>query len=133
MIVDYKGKTATPVARWVKDGKLQLGLYVLAARELHRRGELDAVAGRRPLPAAGRRRAHGRAVRCSKAPTPAATSSAPTGSPPEALDAVLAEVLAAAESAVAEMRAGALEPRPDSCAWDGSGCSYPTICRCEAA
>ena len=50
----------------------------------------------------------------------------------EDLDAVLADVLAATEDAVAQMRAGALEPRPATCMWDGSGCSYPTICRCDA-
>jgi len=45
---------------------------------------------------------------------------------------VLAQVLAAAQEAVAELRAGRLEPRPDTCAWDG-GCAHPTICRCDGA
>jgi hypothetical protein len=44
------------------------------------------------------------------------------------IDGVLEDVL----QAVAELRAGALEPRPDTCAYEG-GCAYPTICRCEAA
>ena len=35
-------------------------------------------------------------------------------------------------TAVAEIRAGALEPRPDACAYAG-GCAHPTICRCVSA
>jgi hypothetical protein len=45
---------------------------------------------------------------------------------------VLDGVERAAARAVAEVRAGALEPRPDSCAWQG-GCAFPSICRCEDA
>ena len=30
------------------------------------------------------------------------------------------------------MRAGALECTPRSCGWAGSGCSYPSFCRCES-
>jgi hypothetical protein len=44
---------------------------------------------------------------------------------------VLTQVLDAAEVAVAELRRGALEPRPETCGWAGAGCSYPTICRAE--
>jgi hypothetical protein len=29
-----------------------------------------------------------------------------------------------------QMRAGAVRPCPDTCAWNG-GCSYPSICRVE--
>jgi len=36
-------------------------------------------------------------------------------------------------AAVAELRAGALEPRPETCTYNDKGCAYPTICRCEAA
>jgi hypothetical protein len=42
----------------------------------------------------------------------------------------LDEVLDAALAAVRGIRSGALEPRPDSCAWNG-GCAHPSICRCE--
>jgi hypothetical protein len=49
----------------------------------------------------------------------------------EEFEAVLAEVLAEAERAVEELRAGRLEPRPETCGWKGGGCTYPTICRCE--
>ena len=45
------------------------------------------------------------------------------------IDGVVQDVL----GAVAELRAGALAPRPQSCTWNDSGCAYPTICRCSAA
>ena len=35
--------------------------------------------------------------------------------------------------AVRELRAGALQPRPQTCGWNGTGCVYPTICRCSAS
>src|SRR3954451_426852 len=129
-IVDYKGKTATPVARWIQDGKLQLGLYVLAARELAR---ADALPGPpvgaiyQPLGAEDPRP---RGMLLDDA-DPGRTVVSTDRLSPEEFEAKLAEVLAAAEEAIGQLRAGALEPRPDSCAWDG-GCSYPTICRCDA-
>ena len=46
------------------------------------------------------------------------------------LERLLEECLAAARAAAGEARAGALAPRPDTCA-SGGGCAYPTICRCE--
>ena len=42
----------------------------------------------------------------------------------------LREVLDAALEAVRGIRSGALEPRPQTCAWNG-GCAHPSICRCE--
>ena len=48
----------------------------------------------------------------------------------EAFEARLDAVLAAALAAVRGIRSGALEPRPDTCAWNG-GCAHPSICRCE--
>ncbi len=130
VIVDYKGKTATPVARWVKDGKLQLGLYILAARELARRGELATPVGGlyQPLGADDSRP---RGLLLDGA-DPGRSAVKTDRLPEEEFEAALAEVLAATERAVAELKAGALEPRPDSCAWNG-GCAHPTICRCEAA
>jgi len=43
----------------------------------------------------------------------------------------LEEVIALALAAAGEARAGQLEPRPQTCGFGGSGCQYPTICRCE--
>jgi hypothetical protein len=50
--------------------------------------------------------------------------------PDDEFRARLDEVLAAALEAVRGIRAGVLEPRPDTCAWNG-GCAHPSICRCE--
>ena len=53
--------------------------------------------------------------------------------PPEDFDAIVDGVLEDVLAAVAELRAGALEPRPETCSYNDKGCAYPTICRCEAA
>jgi hypothetical protein len=44
---------------------------------------------------------------------------------------LLSEALALALDAAAQARRGEFESRPRSCGWGGSGCMYPTICRCE--
>ncbi len=49
----------------------------------------------------------------------------------EQLDDALAAVLRVAREAAEELREGRLEARPDTCAWGGRGCAYPSICRCE--
>ena len=51
VVYDYKGKDAPGAARWIKDGKLQVALYMRAAEEL-----LGLRAGRRLLPATDRQR-----------------------------------------------------------------------------
>jgi hypothetical protein len=38
----------------------------------------------------------------------------------------------AACNVVEQLRAGRIEPCPESCAWRGRGCSYPAICREES-
>lgn len=131
VIVDYKGRSATPVARWVQDGKLQLGLYLLAARELARQGRLvgePVGALYQPL---GLEDPRPRGALLAGA-DPGRTVVATDRVAPEELEAVLAEVLAATERAVGELRAGALEARPATCAW-GGGCAHPTICRGAAS
>ena len=52
---------------------------------------------------------------------------------PEQVEELLAEIETAALEAVREIRAGRLEPRPETCGWKGDGCSYPSICRCARA
>jgi len=51
----------------------------------------------------------------------------------EEFDAIVAGVLEDVLCAVGELRSGALEPRPQTCGWNGTGCVYPTVCRCSAA
>ncbi len=127
LVYDYKGRIAVESAQWRAKRKYQVALYLLAARD---------VLGLQPLgglyqPIGGRDpRARGlvlddadpglRTVRTDRHPR----------EPFEAIvDGVLEDVLAA----VAELRAGALEPRPSTCSYNDKGCAYPTICRCEAA
>jgi len=125
IVYDYKGRSAPPSqARWIGEAKLQIGLYMLALPHLL---DLEAVGGLyQPLGA--------------EDPRPRGLLRAGAD---ERLDAVrndrldddafearLDEVLAAALEAVRGIRSGALEPRPDTCAWNG-GCAHPSICRCE--
>jgi hypothetical protein len=50
---------------------------------------------------------------------------------PAELRELVDETLLAARLAAREVRAGALEARPDTCGFGGDGCQYPTICRCQ--
>ena len=126
IVYDYKGRSATPVARWASDRKLQIGLYVLAVRSLLEQrpvgglyqplGAEDTVPRGALLEDADPSQALVRSDRVDE----------------DAFEAALADVLAIALEAVAELRAGRLEARPRQCAFRG-GCAYPSICRCEAA
>jgi RecB family exonuclease len=132
VIVDYKGKTATAVARWIQDGKLQLGLYILAARKLAEAGELPGTPVGGLYQPLGNEDPRPRGMLLDGA-DPGRVTFKTDRVGAEEFEVRLEEVLAAAEEAVRQLRAGGLEPRPESCMWDGSGCSHPTICRCDAA
>ncbi len=124
VVYDYKGRAAPPGARWTSDNAFQVALYMrvveqllgaraaggfyqpLAGRELRARGVLDADSN-----------VELEVVRTDKLPH-------------EQMEEMLEACVTAARTAAAEAKAGGLEPRPDSCAYNG-GCSYPTICRCE--
>jgi hypothetical protein len=115
---------APPGAKWAADGSFQVALYMraverllgarvvggfyqpLAGRELRGRGVLDADSDLEL-----------EAVRTDRLPH-------------EQMEELLEVCIAAARTAATEAKAGGLEPRPDSCAYNG-GCAYPTICRCE--
>lgn len=124
VVYDYKGRAAPPGAKWASDGAFQVALYMRAVEQLLGAravgGFYQPLAGREP-------RARGvldadsevelEAVRTDKLPR-------------EQVRELLEACVAAALTAAAEAKAGGLQPRPDSCAYNG-GCSYPTICRCE--
>ncbi len=123
IVYDYKGKTATAQAKWLEEGKLQIALYLLTVR--HVLG-LEPVGGLyQPLGGTEAR------------PRGAVLKSADQGLQAfgtdrvdeERLEELLAACADAARTAVAEIRAGALEPAPERCAYTG-GCAHPTICRC---
>ncbi|MDX6664461.1 MAG: hypothetical protein QOG68_667, partial [Solirubrobacteraceae bacterium] len=121
VIVDYKGKSATPVGKWVEDGRLQLGLYLLAARRLWAEGAFpgEPVGGLyQPL---GLLETRPRGALVDNA-DPGRQDYSNDRIPEAEFDDILSQVLAAAQEAAAQLRAGALVPRPETCAWDG-GCA----------
>jgi RecB family exonuclease len=126
IVYDYKGKTATAQARWLEEGKLQIGLYLLTVR--HVLG-LEAVGGLyQPL---GGTEARPRGAVLAEADPGLDTVRTDRVAEHE-LEALLEACAQAARDAVAQIRAGALEPAPERCAY-GGGCAHPTICRCVSA
>jgi ATP-dependent helicase/DNAse subunit B len=124
IVYDYKGRSAPPGARWVGDGAFQVALYMravekllehppaggfyqpLAGRDIRARGVLDADSGLE--------------LECVRTDRRERAE----------LDELIEACVALASRAAAQARSGALEPRPDTCAY-GGGCAYPAICRCE--
>jgi ATP-dependent helicase/DNAse subunit B len=125
VVYDYKNRAAPAAAKWIKEGNVQIALYMLAAEELlgvrpvggfyqplsghdlRARGVLDADSGVE--------------IECVRGDSRA----------PEEVRELLGEALALARQAAAEAKRGEFESRPQSCGWGGRGCMYPTICRCE--
>jgi ATP-dependent helicase/DNAse subunit B len=123
-VYDYKGRSAPPGAKWASDGAFQVALYMraverllghtpvggfyqpLAGKDIRARGVLDGDSGVE--------------LDCVR------TDRLEQGELHELVD----RCVAAARQAASEARSGALELRPDTCAYRG-GCAYPTICRCE--
>ncbi len=125
VVYDYKGRRAPAGARWIKDGNLQVALYMRAVEELLRcrrsaastsrspgedlraRGVLDGDGGRgdrlRDARRARARRGAGAARRGGRG---------------------------RARGRPRRRAAASCEARPQTCAFRG-GCMYPTICRCE--
>lgn len=126
IVYDYKGKTAYPGAKWVEERRFQLALYALAARRLLGLEPVGALY--QPLGAPDQRPRG--ALRRDADPDLALVAGDRLDDAD--FDALVDEAVAAATAAAREAKAGALEARPESCAWQG-GCRYPTICRCEAA
>jgi RecB family exonuclease len=124
VIYDYKSSRALPSARWIKDGNLQVALYMraveqllglrvaggfyqpLSGEDLRARGVLDEDSGL--------------ALECM---TPDVRERAEVSE-------LLGEAVAVAREAAGQAGRGELEARPETCAFKG-GCKYPTICRCE--
>jgi ATP-dependent helicase/DNAse subunit B len=124
IVYDYKGRSAPPGAKWVGDGSFQVALYMraaelllgyvpvggfyqpLAGRDIRARGVLDGDGG----------------VELDCVRTDLRTN--------DELRELIDQCVATALRSAGEARSGALQARPDTCAYRG-GCAYPTICRCE--
>jgi ATP-dependent helicase/DNAse subunit B len=124
IVRDYKsgGKRAAYAgARWAQDRQLQVALYMLAVRELM---GLEPVAGLyQPL---GGDDFRSRGVFLEGAAVGASVVGTDSRSADD-LREVLDDARARAVSLAARLRAGDLEPCPDTCSRDG--CKYPGICR----
>jgi ATP-dependent helicase/DNAse subunit B len=124
IVRDYKSgakQDTWPVARWLSDDQLQVGLYMLAVRRLL---GVRTVAGfYQPLRGEDLRQ---RGVFTSGAQISDNTVVMDEMSPEE-LDRLLAEVEREAVRIAAELRSGELTPCPELCSSRG-GCSHPGIC-----
>jgi RecB family exonuclease len=123
---DYKSGSANPSqagARWAEDRKLQVALYMLVVREAL---GLEPVAGLyQPL---GGRDLRPRGV-VSAAASRVGTTVVNDRREPEELEAVLQDAAARAVALAGSIRAGRLEPAPETCS--RFGCAYPGICRSQ--
>jgi ATP-dependent helicase/nuclease subunit B len=126
IVYDYKGKTATAQAKWLEEGKLQIALYLLTVR--HVLG-LEPVGGLYQPLGGTEARPRGAVLKDADQGLQAFGTDRVDD---ERLEELLAACADAARTAVAEIRAGALEPAPERCAYTG-GCAHPTICRCVSA
>ncbi|HYM45056.1 MAG TPA: PD-(D/E)XK nuclease family protein, partial [Solirubrobacteraceae bacterium] len=123
VVYDYKGGSVWPAAKWIADGKVQLALYMRAARELL---GLEVVGGFYQPLAGADLRARG----ALDAGAGIGLECVQTDRLDRAeLDALVDEAVALAREAAAQAVAGQIEARPQTCAYTG-GCQYPAICRC---
>lgn len=124
VVYDYKVRSAPPSAKWLGDGAWQVALYMRAVQGLLGHtpvgGFYQPLAGRDIRPRGVLDGDSGVELDCVR------TDKVDSGT----LEELLENCLSAARAAAKEARGGAIEPRPDSCAY-GDGCAYPTICRCE--
>ncbi|HSZ14529.1 MAG TPA: PD-(D/E)XK nuclease family protein [Solirubrobacteraceae bacterium] len=124
VVYDYKGGRAPAGARWVKDGSVQVALYMRAVETLLRR----PIAGGFYQPLTGED-LRARGVLDGDAGIELDTVRSDALEHDE-LRELLDQTVALALEAAGEAGRGELEPRPHTCAFRG-GCMYPTICRCE--
>jgi len=124
VVYDYKGKDAPASARWIRDGKLQVALYMRAAEQLL---GLDVIGGLyQPLSGSDMR---ARGVLDGDSGVELDCVSTDVRERVELAE-LLADALAKAREVAEQTARGELRAQPGTCAWRG-GCQYPTICRCE--
>jgi ATP-dependent helicase/nuclease subunit B len=125
VVYDYKGNYAPPPDRWIGERSFQVPLYMRAAEELLGAravgGFYQPLAGRDLRARGVLAEGEGVELQCVRGDT----------REPADVQELMREIVAAAREAGVQARAGALEARPETCGFGGSGCMYPTICRCE--
>jgi ATP-dependent helicase/DNAse subunit B len=124
VIYDYKGKDAPGAARWIKGGKLQVALYMLAAEQLL---GVRAIGGFYQPLGSSDPRARGVLDRDSGVELDVVATDVREH---DELRELLSQARDSALAATEQAAAGRLQARPQTCAFRG-GCMYPTICRCE--
>lgn len=127
IVYDYKSgrvEADRGGTKWLQRRRFQMALYMRAVAELT---DLDPVGGLYE-PLTGELRPRG-ALRADVARELGCVRT--DAFERDELDELLREVWEAAAVAAAQARAGALEARPQTCAYRG-GCMYPSICRCRA-
>jgi PD-(D/E)XK nuclease superfamily len=124
VVYDYKGRSASPAAKWIAEGEVQVALYMRAIEALL---GLRAVGGFYQPLTGGDLRARGVLAGEHRAQI---ESVGADRREEEDVRALVSEAVAAAREAAAQAGRGELQARPRTCAFQG-GCSYPTICRSE--
>jgi hypothetical protein len=125
VIVDYKASVAPAQGDWLADRKVQAAVYLHAARAVL---DLD-VGAALYQPLRGRQLTARGARRDDVRPDfPVHDDDALDA---EAFDALLRDVGALVEAAVARVRTGELVATPHTCAFRGT-CAHPALCRREA-
>ena len=124
VVYDYKGRNAPPGGKWLDEGALQVALYMSAVERLLGKrvigGFYQPLSGSKINARGVLDEDGGVELSCVRTDRMAG----------EEVEELLERCRGAALDAVEQARAGALEPRPAACAYNG-GCSYPAICRCQ--
>jgi ATP-dependent helicase/DNAse subunit B len=124
VVYDYKGGRAPAGARWIRDGSVQVALYMRAVESLL---HLSAVGGfYQPLTGEDLR---ARGVLDGDAGIELESVRSDVLEHDEARE-LVAQAVAMAVDAAGEAGRGELQARPQTCAFRG-GCMYPSICRSE--
>jgi ATP-dependent helicase/DNAse subunit B len=122
VVYDYKGASVVPGAKWIGTGRVQLALYMRAARELL---GLNVVGGMyQPLGGVDLR---ARGIMDGEAGVELQCVRTDVVGRAE-LEELVEDAVQLAREAAAQARAGAIAARPTTCTYTG-GCAYPAICR----
>ncbi len=119
LVRDYKNRTVYPGAKWTADGRLQVALYALAARELLGLDPIGAVY--QPLAGPDLRP---RGLVCEEGEGGWVTTDVVE---PDVFDCALTDAREAAVRAARDLRAGRIAACPERCT--PRGCAHPSICR----